>query len=435
MPPQEGKTGVIARSGSNTPRERVRELQRRLCSLTKAEGRRYYLLYDKVYREDVLREAWRVVKENKGAPGVDGVNIEEIEEQGVDQFLTTIKERLSMGKYRVRKVRRVYIPKPDGKNRALGIPTVADRVVETAMKLVMEAIFEPDFEHCSFGFRPGRNAKGASLEVYKWLNFGYTTAVDADIKSCFDSIPHQELLELIGRKIADRKFLKLLRAVLRSGILEGERMLWDRKGTPQGSPLSPLLANIYLDQLDKKWVNNKKAHLVRYADDLVILTTPDRGGEEYRKLKAALEGIGLSLSQEKSQVVEAKNGFDFLGFHFKRQWNKKRGKEVTYVTPTGEACSRIRRKIREVVNRRVQLSPKEIVVKLNPILRGWANYYKHVNAEKSYHEIQWFVENRIRRHLRFRRHRGGYGYREYPTEFLRGKLGLINIRGGVCYVR
>lgn len=433
-PSLEGKTETIVLMDSNVSLIKVRELQRRLTLSAKTRPNRFYLLYDKVYRKDVLIEAWEQVRSNKGSAGVDGITIEEVEARGVGMFLTEIRDKLKTGNYRLHKVRKVEIPKPDGRKRALGIPTVADRVVQTAIKLIIEPIFEIGFENCSYGFRPNRNAKQASLEVYKWLNFGYTTVIDIDIKSCFDNIPQDKLMRLIESKIADKKLLKLIKACLRSGILQGDTIFRDTRGIPQGSPLSPLLANIYLNQFDKNWKTNT-AHLVRYADDMVILTKINYGEKVYQKAKNKLSEIGLMLNETKSKIAEAREGFEFLGYRFIRRWKQEREKWQNYVLPTKEAIARIRQKIKQIVNKKSILSPRAITEKVNPVLRGWANYYTHTNAKVSYEKIQKFVEDRIRRYLRFLRHKGGKGYRDYPREYLTKIFGLVDIRGGVCYVR
>jgi len=245
---------------------KVRELQRGLYRAAKGNRKRiFYTLHDKICRMDVLHVAWQRVKANGGAPGIDGVSIEQIEEQGVEAFLTQLQNELKEGTYRCRKTRRVEIPKPKGGIRILGVPTVKDRVVQTATRMVIEPIFEADFQDCSYGFRPKRSAVQASLEIYKWLNYGLVNVLDIDLKRYFDSIPHDKLMKLITMRISDRYIIKLIKAWLRSGVLTGE--------SPQGSPLSPLLSNIYLNVLDKVWTKRMtdrygwNAQLVRYADD------------------------------------------------------------------------------------------------------------------------------------------------------------------------
>ena len=261
--------------------DRVRELQETLYRAAKANaGRRFHALYDKLYRTDVLAEAWAKVRANGGSPGVDEKTIEETEREGVPQWLEGLARELKEKRYRPSPLRRVRVPKPNGGVRRLGVPTVRDRVVQTAAKLVMEPIFEADFEPNSYGFRPGKSAHDAVAEVVKWLNFGCEQVIDADITACFDRLPKAKVMDAVERRVVDGAMLKLIRQWLDCGVQEGETIEHSDRGTPQGSPLSPLLANVYLDRLDKGWKDSgltsrvgANAHLVRYADDMVILGT------------------------------------------------------------------------------------------------------------------------------------------------------------------
>jgi len=428
---------MIARRASNITK--IQELRRRLYLSAKSRGTKFYSLYDKVYREDVLYEAWREVKANRGTGGVDGETIENIREKGEQQFIEKVQYFLRSKRYKPSRVKRVYIPKRDGRKRPLGIPTVIDRVVQAAVRIVIEPIFEADFEDCSYGFRPKRSAKQACAEIYKLLNFGCEQVIDADLKSYFETIPHQRLMRLIAEKICDRNILELIRGWLKAGVLDGNDIYPTVQGVPQGGVISPLLSNIYLNQLDKMWKakgydkrRSYNAHLIRYADDFVVLS--DRSLKAILKvLKQMIEGLGLQLNEEKTKIVHAGEGFDFLGFRFVRRMNPWKSKVKTYVFPTPESLKRIRERIRRSTNYRAPTTPEEMVKKVNPLIRGWANYYVHTNAGKAFGMVQKFMNKRIRRFLRRRRHEKRIGYRQYPDEFLYGRLGLLKINSGFLH--
>jgi len=355
--------------------DKVRELQRKLYLKAKSERNfRFYALYDKVYRLDVLTEAWERVRKNKGAPWIDKETIEEIEHQGVTEFINGIQDELKKCTYRPTPVRRVYIPKPDCSKRPLGIPTVKDRVVQMALKIVIEPIFEADFEDNSYGYRPKRSVHQAVEEIRKYMNYGYDKVIDGDLKDCFGSIPHRELLDIVATRIIDRRILKLIKMFLKAGVMVDCSIQIDDKGTPQGGVISPLLANIYLDKLDKGWKPYSKfSRIIRYADDFVILTKY-KTVELYERLKDIIDELKLNLNTEKTQVIDGiGNTFSFLGFTFKKARSRK-GKLVTYFWPSHKATIKIMEKIRKVTNKRRPVKEADIISEVNAIIRGWVNH-------------------------------------------------------------
>ena len=406
--------------------DKVQELQRKLYLKAKSQsGFRFYALYDKIYRMDVLKRAWQKVRLNHGSPGIDGQTIRDIEEAGVDDFLRGIQQELKTKKYRPQPARRVYIPKPDGRQRPLSIPTIKDRVVQTALKEIIEPIFEAGFEDNSYGYRPKRSAQQAALEIRKYLYYGLTKVIDADLEDCFGSIPHRELLDMIARRIVDGRVLHLIKLFLKAGVMEqGEKKI-DETGTPQGGVISPLLANIYLDQIDKGWKPlNRYARLVRYADDLVILT---KYGEE--KLLSRLDQLAtklkLKLNAEKTRIVDAEEeSFDFLGYSFRKALNRTKTKKAVYFWPTQKAEKAIKEKVRKITNPARPIKVEQVVKELNPALRGWVNYYRIGNSSKKFDKIKLYVANKVRKFMRRRRGKSGYGYKEYPRDYLYKRLGL-----------
>ena len=386
---------------------RLNEKAQQLCetlyfAAKKSKTRRFHQLYDKVHRMDILRDAWNIVKQNKGCAGVDGVSISDIILYGQDKYIQELHELLlDTHKYHPRKIKRVYIPKADGKQRPLGIPAIRDRIVQTATKILLEPIFEADFLDCSYGFRPNRSCHKALEEIRQWTNRGFKFVLDADISGYFDNINHEKLLEFIHMRISDRKILKLIRKWLKCGVV-GE--LKDNEvGTPQGGVISPLLANIYLHEFDKFWhtQTRMKGKLVRYADDFVILFASREDAElGLRLVNAKMTELGLKLNTEKTKIVDMRNskeGFDFLGFHHRQMMSKKYRKMYTQKWPKKEAVKKLKQKIREVLGTRVilKLSLDEVVKRINPILRGWMNYFKFGNSTKIFSRIDSYVHERL----------------------------------------
>jgi len=412
-----------------TTTDTVQELQGKLYQKAKSQlSFRFYALYDKVYRTDVLSKAWERVKDNKGASGVDGQTFEDIEAMGIGKFLNGIQQELKAKIYRPQPARRVYIPKPDGTKRPLSIPTIKDRVVQSALKLIIEPIFEADFEDCSYGFRPKRSARQAALEVRKLLNFGYKEVVETDIEDCFSSIPHRELLDMLAKRVVDGKILWLIKLFLEAGIMDGLERWTDIKGTPQGGVISPLLANIYLNNIDKGWKPlNNCARLIRYADDLVIMTKY-HSEETMAKLKEIVTHLKLRLKQGKTRILNAEDEpFDFLGFTFIKALKRgSKDKRIAYFYPSYKAENAIRRRIRQIVDYRRPVKVEQLVKELTPVLRGWVNYFRIANSSKKFGKVRFYVAQRIRKFMRRRRQKAGYGYKQYPDTFLYPKLGLYN---------
>ncbi|WP_210165333.1 group II intron reverse transcriptase/maturase [Beijerinckia mobilis] len=393
------------------------------------------MLYDKVCQEDILTIAYGQVKANGGAPGIDQQTFKHIEEQiGLNKFLGDLQARLLAKRYRPQPVKRVYIPKADGSKRPLGIPVITDRVVQAAVKLVIEPLFEASFKDFSYGFRPRKSAHQALREIYKWINFGCVHVVDADLKSYFDTIPHDKLLISVRSRVIDRSIVKLIEMWLTAGVMEEMQVRKVTTGTPQGGVISPLLANLYLHWLDHVWekkaFGNRQhdAHIVRYADDFVILCKRDP--EIYlNEAQKVLDRLDLTLNAQKTRIVDVRNEpFDFLGHRFAVQSSKRDGKMRTYYYPSPKAMASVKKKIREVVHPGQHLDlPVLIRTQVNPILRGWGNYFKTGNSRLHFKSLANYTMWALCIMLRKKHKKRSKGWRDHPPSWFYEHQGLFKL--------
>jgi RNA-directed DNA polymerase len=414
------------------PSVRLQDLRRRIYGTAKADPtKRFWGLYVHVAKRETLRTAYDLAKRNNGAPGIDGVTFEAIEGGGVEAFLMQLRDELVTRTYRPLRNRRVEIPKGGGKDRVLGIPAIRDRVVQGALKLILEPIFEADFCDGSYGYRPRRTAQAAVARVEKSIVHGKTRVIDLDLAAYFDTVRHDLLLGKVARRVRDGEILHLLKLMLRTS---------GKRGVPQGGVLSPLLANIYLTEVDAMLERAKRmtqegayrrVEYARYADDLVILVDWHRRHDWlltaiHRRLREEFAKLDLRVNEAKSRIADLRQGetFGFLGFDFRRV-RSLRGVWRAQVTPKLTQRTALLGRLRGVFQR-VQSQPVgRLIAEINPILRGWVNYFRIGNSNRCLAYVRLWVEQRVRRHLMRARGRGGFGWKRWSTAWLHERLGLF----------
>jgi RNA-directed DNA polymerase len=427
---------------SLTTPSKIRELQIKLYRKAKSEPEyRFYMLYDKIYREDILLHAYERARANKGAPGVDGQTFEQIESAGLEKWLTGIREEVRSKTYKPQPVRRVMIPKPGGGERPLGIPTIRDRVIQTAVKLLIEPIFEADFEPNAYGYRPKRSAQDAIQEVHELLCEGYTDVVDADLSKYFDTIPHSGLMQCVARRIVDKHLLHLLKMWLKVPAEErdekgNKRLTGGRdndRGTPQGGVVSPLLANLYMNRMLKGWSKTKRgeqfrARLVNYADDFVILSR-GHAAEALDWTREVVIRLGLTLNEAKTSIKEArKESFNFLGYTFGPHRFRKDGHWYLGASPSKKAVDRFKQKVGEVLVPGNKGTWPEVRDGLNRMLRGWSAYFSYGTLTQAHRAVDNYVYQSVRHFLRKRHKVQSRGTSRFSDEVVFGELGVLRLR-------
>jgi group II intron reverse transcriptase/maturase len=421
-------------------RERVQILQRKLYLSAKQDTRRkFYILYDKVFLDYILAESWQRVKSRGGSAGIDGQDFADIERDGVEQYLTTLKEELRTRTYKPSAVKRVYIPKPNGEQRPLGIPTIKDRIAQMACKLVIEPIFEAEFEDSSYGFRPQKAAHDAIIKIKEHLNAGRTEVYDADLSKYFDTIPHEKLMKTLEQRISDPRILALITLWLKAPVYDDGKYTGGRKstvGTPQGGVISPLLANIYLHLLDRI-VNSRTGifakagiHIVRYADDFVLMgrTLP---AEAMKKLQETIARMGLQINEGKSRQIHARQTpFNFLGFTIRYDRSIfDSSKRFWHIKPSEKSSKRIRQNINMLLKCAGHYPPQELVNGLNSRIRGWLNYFAIEGVSYSYlpkRKLNWYLRERLSQYYNRKSQRKTRLYRQQAFSILVEKYGMTD---------
>ena len=421
--------------------DKIRNLQRKLYCKAKAEPVfRFYLLYDKICREDILRHAYALARANAGAPGVDGVTFAQIDAYGVDAWLAGVREEIVSKTYRPEPVRRVTIPKPGGGERPLGIPTIRDRVVQTAAKIVLEPIFEADFEDSAYGYRPRRSAVDAVKETHRLICRGYTDVVDADLSKYFDTIPHSDLLKSVARRIVDRHVLWLIKLWLKAPVEErdgdGKRHMSggksSKRGTPQGGVVSPLLSVVYMNRFLKHWRLSGRgealrAHVVSYADDFVILSR-GHADEALTWTKAVMAKLGLTLNETKTSVKDARReSFDFLGYTLGPRHFPNGGRWYLGAGPSKKSVQRIKTKVSDLLTPGNKSAWPEVQAQLNRLLGGWAAYFTHGSLAPACQAVVRHVYDRVSNFLHNRHKTPGRGTNQFSREHVYEELGVLRL--------